>query len=389
MPGSLLIENAHVYGPTADWAPGWLWAEAGRIRALGRGQPPRLPDAPGLRRLDAAGQDLLPGFIDLHVHGAVGHEAMDADRDGLWAMARFYAEHGVTGFLPTTWTATGAAILRALRCVADCLGPVPGGATILGAHIEGPYLNPERCGAQDVNLIRRADLAEAGAWLETGVVRLVALAPEYDDNLALLDECVRRGLTVSAAHTDATYEQMRAAVGRGLRQATHTFNAMRPLGHREPGTVGAALALPEIACELIADNIHVHPAAIKLLVEAKGLAGVILISDAVRVAGLPEGDYSLDDRVVTVRDGAVRLANGALAGSTLTLDRALRNLRAATGRPLAELWPAASLNAARAIGLSAAKGSLEAGKDADLVLLGGAGQVCLTVVGGEIVYQGV
>jgi N-acetylglucosamine-6-phosphate deacetylase len=162
---------------------------------------------------------------------------------------------------------------------------------------------------------------------------------------------------------------------------------MRPLGHREPGTVGAALTLPEIACELIADNIHVHPAAIQLLVEAKGPAGVILITDAVRVAGLPEGDYRLDDRLVTVRDGAVRLDNGALAGSTLTLDRALRNLRAATGRPLAELWPAASLNAARAIGVSAAKGSLEAGKDADLVLLSAHGEVALTVVGGEVVFE--
>jgi N-acetylglucosamine-6-phosphate deacetylase len=179
---------------------------------------------------------------------------------------------------------------------------------------------------------------------------------------------------------------MQAAVQRGLRQSTHTYHAMRPLGHREPGTVGAALTMPEIACELIADNIHVHPAAIKLLVEAKGPAGVILITDAVRVAGLPEGDYQLDDRMVSVRAGAVRLANGGLAGSTLTMDRALRNLRAATGRPLRELWPAASLNAARAIGVSTSKGSLELGKDADLVLLDAEGRVCLTVAAGEVVY---
>lgn len=383
----LLIENAHVYTTNEDWLSGWLLAEAGRISAMGQGQAPGLSEVPGLRRLDAAGRDLLPGFIDLHVHGAVGHEVMDADRDGLWAMARFYAQHGVTGFLPTTWTAPGAAIVRALRCVAQHLGPVPGGAAILGAHVEGPYLNPDRCGAQDVRLIRRADLAEAREMLATGAVRLLALAPEFDENLALLDLCVARGLTVSAAHTDATYAQMQAAVARGLRQTTHTYNAMRPLGHREPGTVGAALTLPELTCELIADNIHVHSAAMQLLLAAKGPAGVILITDAVRVAGLPEGDHQLDDRTVTVRDGAVRLPNGSLAGSTLTMDRALRNFRAAAGRPLSELWPTTSLNAARAIGVSASKGSLAVGKDADLVLLEADGGVRMTVAGGAVVYE--
>jgi N-acetylglucosamine-6-phosphate deacetylase len=388
-PIPLLIENAQLYTPTTALAPapGWLLAEGGRISALGLGPAPDRVDGPALRRIDGAGQHLLPGFIDVHVHGALGHEAMDADTDGLRAMARFYARHGVTGFLPTTWTASGDAILRALRCIAAVRGPVPGGATILGAHVEGPYLNPVRCGAQDASQIRRADLDEARQILDTGVVRLLALAPEFEENLALLDECARRGVTVSAAHTDATFEQVQAAVARGLRQATHTFNAMRPFGHREPGTVGAVLAAPEVACELIADNIHVHPAAIKILVEVKGTAGVILITDAVRVAGLPEGEYQLDDRRVTVREGAVRLADGALAGSTLTMDRALRNVLAATGWPLREAWPMTSLNAARALGLSASKGSLEVGKDADLVLLDDAQRVCLTVAAGEVVYE--
>ncbi|MEP7358515.1 MAG: N-acetylglucosamine-6-phosphate deacetylase [Anaerolineales bacterium] len=383
----LLIENAHLYGPAADWDPGWLLADGGRIQQLGQGQPPELSAHPALRRIDARGLALLPGFIDLHVHGAAGHEAMDASRDGLHAMARFYARHGVTGFLPTTWSAAHPALLRALACIAAAVGPVPGGASILGAHVEGPYLNPARCGAQDTRLIRRANPGETLQLLDTGVIRLLALAPEFDENLDLLDECVRRGINVSAAHTDATYAQIQAAVGRGLRHATHTFNAMRPFGHREPGTAGAVMALPEVRCELIADTIHVHPAAIKILFDVKGPAGVILITDAIRAAGQPDGDYALDDRPVTVRDGAVRLPDGTLAGSVLTMDAALRNSLAATGRPLRELWRAASLNAAQAIGLSASKGSLEAGQDADLVLLDAQHNVCFTIVGGEIVYQ--
>ncbi len=383
----LLIENAHVYGPVEDFEPGWLLAEGGRIKLLGRGQAPGFSTGPGLRRIDAAGAHLLPGFVDLHVHGAVGHEAMDGDLDGLRAMARFYARHGVTAFLPTTWTAPREAILRALECIQAALGPVPEGASILGAHLEGPYLNPARCGAQDTRLIRRADLNEARQMLDTGVVRLLALAPEFDENLALVDECVRRGVTVSAAHTDATYQQVQAAVGRGLRQATHTFNAMSAFGHRQPGVAGAAMALPEVSCELIADAIHVHPAAMKILVDVKGPSGVMLITDAVRPTGLPAGEHQLDLRRVIVREGAVRLPDGTLAGSVLTMDRALRNLLAASGRPLREAWPMTSLNAARAIGFSASKGSLEIGKDADLVLLDREQDVVLTVVAGEVVYQ--
>src|SRR5688572_17954287 len=164
MPTPLLIENAHVYTTAEVWSPGWLLAQDGRIQSLGPGPAPDLVALPSLNRLDGAGLHLLPGFIDLHVHGAAGHEAMDADPAALQAMAQFYARHGVTGFLPTTWTATGESILKALHCISASLGPVPGGAAILGAHVEGPYLNSARCGAQDVSLIRRADLVEAGEF---------------------------------------------------------------------------------------------------------------------------------------------------------------------------------------------------------------------------------
>ena len=385
---ALLIHHARLFTPHLPGRTGWLLVEGGQIRSIGFGRAPDLKGVSSLQHVDAQGDMLLPGFIDLHVHGAMGHELMDASPTGLEAMARYYASHGVTGFLATTWTASREAILKALELAVEMRGPIRDGATLLGVHLEGPYLHPDRCGAQEVNHIRRADREEALQFLDTGVIRLVALAPEFEENHWLIDECVKRGITVSAAHTTATYEQMQLAVARGVSHVTHTYNAMQPLGHREPGTVGAALTLPQLSCELIADNVHVHPAIQKILVDSKTPAGVILITDSIRPAGLPPGDYMLDDRPVNNRTGAVRLPDGTLAGSILTMERALQNVCASTGRSLTEMWPTSSLNAARAIGLSSCKGSIEVGKDADLVLLDDSFKVHLTIAQGEIVFAG-
>lgn len=382
----LLIHDGRLFTPRHPGLPGWLLIENGRIRALGFGDTPDFSDDPSLQLLDAQGYNVLPGFIDLHVHGAVGHEVMDASPTGLEAMSRFYASHGVTAFLATTWTAGRDSILKALELVEEMQGRIQDGAALLGVHLEGPYLHPARCGAQDVNLIRRAGKDEALEFLGSGVIRLLALAPEFDENLWLIDECVRRGITVSAAHTTANYEQMQRAVAHGVTQLTHSYNAMQPLGHRELGTIGAAMTLPQISCELIADNIHVHPGAQKILVDVKTPSGVILVTDAIRAAGLPEGEYMLDERSVHIHNGAVRLPDGTLAGSVLTMERALQNVCAATGRSLAEMWVTSSLNPARAIGLSAQKGSLEVGKDADLIFLDESFHVRSTIVQGEIVF---
>jgi N-acetylglucosamine-6-phosphate deacetylase len=380
----LLITNAQILTPGGLIPDGWLLAESAKIAAIGTGAAPERPDA---RRIDAGGHTLLPGFIDLHVHGGAGHDTMDASGDGLREMARFYARHGVTAFLATTWTDSRARITRALETIAACQGSQPDGATLLGAHLEGPYVNPERSGAQSISHIRRADRSEAESWLELNVIRLLALAPEYDENYWLIERAAARGITVSAAHTAASYDQMREAVRRGLTHATHTFNAMTGLHHREPGTVGAALTLPAIRCELIADNVHVHPAIMALTWAAKGSEGVILITDAIRSAGRPDGEYRIDDRIVRVRDGVARLPDGTLAGSTLTMDRALANFMKATGSAIEAVWRAASLNAATAIGIDQRKGSLEPGKDADLVLLDDRCAVHLTVAEGRVVYD--
>jgi N-acetylglucosamine-6-phosphate deacetylase len=370
--------------PTPDGLTrGWLQTEDTTIRDLGTGAA---PSSQG-HTIDGDGRTLLPGFIDVHTHGALGHEVMDGDVDGLQEMARFLAEHGVTSFLPTTWTGPRDQTRLAVEAVAEAMRQArPAScARILGAHMEGPYLNPERAGAQDPSQMQPPEPGELERYLDTGVVRLMTVAPELHG--PVVDELRRRGITASAGHTDATYAQMVAAVERGVRHATHTFNAMRPLHHREPGTVGACLTLGELRCELIADGHHVAPAAMDVLLRARGRDAVVLVSDAVRPTGLPEGEHRLDDRAIEVRGGAVRLPDGALAGSVLTLDRALRNLADATGHEPWELWPAASANAAASIGAGDRKGRLEPGMDADLVLLDASARVSLTIVEGEVAYS--
>ena len=382
---TLLINNAHLITPTQMIENGWLAIHDGKISAFGSGHAPSFADLTQV--IDATGQYLAPGFIDLHVHGGLSHEAMDATSEALRTMARLYAQHGVTSFLATTWTATREQITAALQAVRDTQGPVEYGATLLGAHLEGPYLNPDKCGAQDSKQIRRAAQEEAQPWLDMGVIKLLALAPEYPENRWLIQACRQQGITVSAAHTSADYRTMKQAVEMGVSQITHTFNAMVGLHHREPGTVGAALTMPELVCELIADGVHVHSAAMQVLWACKGAHGIILVTDAVRGAGLPQGTrYMQDGREVIVKNAAY-LPDGTLAGSTLLFDEGLRRFMEATNTNLWQVWPITSRNAARAIGVGHRKGSLEVGKDADLVLLSPELSVEMTIVEGRIVYQ--
>lgn len=380
-----VIQNAAIITENKVIPQGWLYIEAGKINAVNAGTPPAYP---GSMVIDAGGLTLAPGYIDLHAHGGDGHEAMDATPAALRQIAGFYARHGVTGWLPTTWTAPHQATLDALAAIKPLVGVATGGAAILGIHLEGPYLNVDKLGAQHGENIRRATRDEALALLDTGIVRLLALAPEFDENLWLIDECVRRGITVSAAHTDADYAAMVAAVERGLSQTTHTFNAMRGLHHREPGTVGAALLLDALRCEVIPDPNHIHPAVQQLLYKVKGVDGVVIITDAVRGAGMPDGTtYVQSGGTVTIKNGAARLADGTLSGSTLTMDVAVRNFVAATGADFSEVWRCASLNAAQALNIAAHKGSIAPGKDADLILLDANLNIYTTIVGGEVVYR--
>lgn len=378
-----LITKAQVITPGGLLKDGWLACTDGKINAIGKAEetPP-----PAERVISAEGAYLLPGFIDLHVHGAMGHDVMDADLQGLREQARFFAAHGVTSFLPTTLTGTRAEISAALATIQAAMQENGEGAQILGAHLEGPYLNAEKAGAQNPQDIRRAERGEALEWLATGIVRLVALAPEFSENDWLIKTCVERGIRVSAAHTNATYLQMQYAVSLGLSQTTHTFNGMRGLHHREPGVVGAALDLDDLTCELIADNIHVHPASMHILLRAKGIERVILITDSTRGTGMPDGEYQIGGQSFTMRDRESRLSDGTLAGSTATMDGVVANF-AEIGGGLSAIWQATSLNAARQIGVDGRKGSLEIGKDADLVIMSENYTVLHTLRGGELIYS--
>lgn len=334
--------------------------------------------------IDARAHIVLPGFIDIHAHGALDADVMDATPEALETMARCFAAHGVTGFLPTTMTSPRKRIAAAIENIKRAMSqpPMPGAARILGAHVEGPFINPKQCGAQPAEFMRAADPNEYRPWLECGAVRLITVAPEVDGAMRLIEEAQRFGVAVAIGHTDATYAQAQAAFDAGANQATHTFNAMRGLHHREPGALGAVMANDAAYAQLICDNAHVHPAAMNVLYKCKGADRLIVITDAMEATGLGDGDFTLGSQRVIVRQGIARLENGALAGATLTMDAAFRNIIAATGCSLAEAARMCSASPARAIGLGDRKGRIAPGYDADLVILDSALRVVGTIVGG-------
>ncbi|HBF41991.1 MAG TPA: N-acetylglucosamine-6-phosphate deacetylase [Anaerolineaceae bacterium] len=381
-----LFKNASIIGGALTTKQGWILTDGKKIVEVGLGE-----NLPGIEEhadevIDCLGSTLLPGLIDLHTHGAIGHEFMEPDV-GVWQdLSRYYASHGTTSLLATTWTATEADLEKVIHTAQKVMGHEDG-ARILGVHLEGPYINRARSGAQDPMLIRTPGENEIQKYMASGVVKLIALAPEVEENAPLIRACVEHGITVSAGHTDATYEEMVAAVNAGVSQVTHCFNAMRPLNHRQPGTVGAALTLDKIRCELIADNIHIHPAVMELMARAKGMAGVILITDSIQPAGLPDGEYVVEGRRITLMNGEARLPDGTLAGSTLTLIKGLQNFMNAVHRPIDEAWVCASLNPAKAIHQDENKGSILPGKDADLILVDRNFEVLLTMVEGQVVFR--
>lgn len=384
--GKTLIKSARIIGVDQSLTDGWLSVYNGHIEAMGSGDVPGEIEAQAGLVHDAGGSLLLPGFIDLHTHGAVGVNLMDADVEGIQRVSQFFASRGVTGFLATSWSASRPSIEQMFGSVREVMGS-ESGASLLGIHLEGPFINPVRAGAQSPREIRPARREEVLPYLDSGLVKVVTLAPEIEENQWLISACRERSICVSVGHSDATYEEMQTAVQLGLRHVAHTFNGMRAFNQREPGVVGAALEMDDLSCEVIADGVHVHPAAIRLLLRAKSPDKVILVTDSIAGTGIPPGIVEFQGRKIWFSEHEARLMDGTLAGSVLTMDQALRNLMEIKGRPVHDLYPYTSTNAARVLGMTDRKGGICPGMDADLVLLDESIQVKMTLVSGKIVYQ--
>lgn len=385
-----LIQNARIFTPEQPSFIGWLLIRNEQIADFGKGSVPEDLPVNADEVIDAKGQNLLPGLIDIHTHGCLGHCTMDADPEGLFEIASFHAKHGVTTYLPTTMTGTREQTVKAIRCVSQFVGRRGDFAKIAGVHLEGPFFNAAKCGAQDTTFIRLAEPDECHAFLDAGVVKRISIAPEFPENMAAADIFFSEGVSISAGHTAAGYDVLREALNHGFRSVTHLFNGMGAFSHREPGTIGSALALDGYSCELICDNIHSHPAAQKIAWKAKGRDKMVLITDMIRPSGLPDGHYvqeSTGQEINVSHNGTeLRIPNGALAGSALTMDRGLKNFTENSGETLEETWPCSSLNAARLIGIDAETGSIEKGKLADLVLMDGEFNVLRTIIEGHTAF---
>jgi len=380
---SILLEGGTVCAHLGVLERGWLLVDGAQIREVGAYPAPSV-DA---HILPLGGRTVTPGLIDLHVHGALGYDTMDASPESLREMARFCVRHGVTAFLATTMAASTERILAALEAVKETAHTDTGGARLLGAHVESPYIAKARAGAQDARHVHLPAPQECASILATDVVRILTLAPELPRSEDVIGAALEAGAVPSIGHTQATYEQVRRAVELGVRHVTHLFNGMEPLHHRRPGALGAALTMDALTCELIADNVHVHPAVLDLALRAKGVERIALVTDAMRGVGMPDGDYELGGQRVLVRDGVARLPGGALAGSTLTLDRAVHNAMAAAGLPFCQAVRMASEIPARVLGLHTRTGAIAPGLDADLAVWDQAGRIVLTIVQGRIVYD--
>jgi N-acetylglucosamine-6-phosphate deacetylase len=335
--------------------------------------------------IDAKGNFVSPGFIDIHIHGAGGHDAMDGSLEDLDIISKSISEHGITGFLPTTMTMDKAKIYKALSAVKIAMNHTLKGAKVLGAHMEGPFISEKYKGAQKEDYILKPDIDFIKGYED--VIKIITLAPEEDEGFNFIKAVKKNtNIILSLGHTNANYTIAMEAIENGVTHATHTFNAMTPLNHREPGVVGAIMK-SDVSAELIADKIHVHPAVFQILLDVKGKDKLTLISDSMRNACMKDGISELGGQKVIVKNNSARLEDGTLAGSVLTLDRAVKNIYENTSLKLYEAVALASSNPAKNINIYEHKGSISQGKDADFVIFDKAFKVKQTIVEGSIVYN--
>jgi len=388
---SIAIQAGKVITPHETIPHGVVVVLGQRIAAVGRLEELKIP--PDAEVIDVGDKIAAPGFIDIHVHGWGGlnlGESEDATRQ----VAQFMARNGTTSFLPTLGAAGGSldSAFASLSAVRTAMQHGTGAAEILGVHLEGPYLSGAETarGSVSTDSIRPPSVEEFQRLFEAseGTLRVMSIAPELDGALAVIREMVKQGVVPSAAHSAATYEQVMAAVDAGLRSVTHTFNGMIPMHHRKPGLMGAVLTCDKMNAELIADGHHVGSVAMQVLIRCKGPDKVTLVTDTTYMAGMPNGTYSIGGgRTVIKETYKASVVGGTLYGSVSPMNRDVANIVQLVGRSLGEASRMASLNPAKLIGVGARKGSLEIGKDADLVVLDEEFNVHLTMVKGQVVYR--
>jgi N-acetylglucosamine-6-phosphate deacetylase len=386
----LIVTAARLYTPLECVERPLVFVEDGmivEIASIGTRQPPS-----GARLLDLEDAILAPGFIDIHVHGGGGRDVMETDRDALASVEELLYRHGVTSYLPTTITAPLDQTLRALERLANAIESASKEsargaprAHPLGIHLEGPFISHLRRGVHPPASILPPSLETFEKFWEAsrGRVKMMTIAPELEGARAVIAEAAARGVCVSIGHSDADLKAAQNGVAAGARHATHTFNAMRPLDHRDPGILGVALMDERISAEITADGIHVDPLVVQLFLGAKGTEGAVLVTDGTSATGMPNGRYRLGSLDVEVKDGRCT-ANGKLAGSVLTMDKAVRNIMKFANWELQHAVRLATLNPARTAGLLPKAGTLVAGGVADMVALGPDGEVRKTIVRGQL-----
>lgn len=376
----MLLKNAEILNGEFRREVAEIAVRDGVIADIGQKLP---PDG---EEVDLAGCLIVPGFVDLHIHGCAGYDACDGAPEALAGMAAHLVRQGVTSFCPTTMTLAPERIEAALAVIRACAERMPEGAAICGINLEGPYIAAGKKGAQRAEHVRAPEFTQFQRLydLSGGLIRLVDIAPECGGAEAFIARA-KALCRVSMAHTEAGYEAAQAAFRAGVSHVTHLFNAMTGLGHRAPGAVGAVLDDDAVTAELICDGLHVHPAVLRLAFRLLGEDRTVIISDSMRAAGLSDGEYDLGGQAVRVSGGGARLADGTLAGSTTHIHQEIKNL-VSWGVPLRQVIKSATINPARVIGAEQSIGSIERGKRADLVALDEALNVRLVMARGSIAF---
>jgi N-acetylglucosamine-6-phosphate deacetylase len=377
-----LLRCGRVITGRADSEDRRIAIHAGRIIGVD------IEDQAGEIEIDLEDAIITPGFVDVHVHGGGGFNLHTQDPDEIRAYAQWAPSSGTTSFLIGTVGVPGRLPDAELRAAAGAIQQPGPGAEALGVHLEGPYINVLRRGAHDPSWLRTPSDEETTQLLAMagGHLRLITIAPELPGAIEMIRRLVAEGVTVSIGHTDATYEQARDAIKEGITHATHCFNAMRPLLHREPGALGAIIEATSVRGEIIADGVHVHPAAMRVLTSALGAERAVVVTDALPAAGLPDAVFTFGGQSARVIDGVARLADGTITGSVLTTAQGLRNIVELTGVPLVDAVQMLTINPARSARVETRKGQIEAGYDADLLIFDERLELQATICRGQLAY---